>query len=69
MSDAQAFGSSAVNVMAKFCHFIFFFSSRSSGERWVAKHPGTFLFSLDDAFALAKRYNARNFGPEPARHA
>jgi alkylmercury lyase len=63
LPDAQVFGTSATNVMAKFCHFIFFFSSRSSGERWVAKHPGTFLYSLDDAFALAKRFNARNFGP------
>lgn len=69
LPDARAFGSSAVNVMAKFCHFIFFFSSRSSGERWVAKHPDTFLCSLDDAFALAKRLNARNFGPELARRA
>jgi alkylmercury lyase len=53
--DAQVFGTSAANVMAKFCHFIFFFASRSSGERWVDKNPGTFLYSLDDAFALAKR--------------
>ena len=67
LPDAQVFGTSATNVMAKFCHFIFFFSSRSSGERWVAKHPGTFLYSLDDAFALAKRFNARNFGPELLR--
>jgi len=29
---------------------------------WIAKHPGTFLCFLDDAFALAKRHNARNFG-------
>ena len=65
--DAQAFGISAVNVMTKFCHFIFFFASRSSGERWVGKHPGTFLYSLDDAFALAKRANASNFGAELAR--
>jgi alkylmercury lyase len=62
--DAQAFGAAATNVMAKFCHFIFFFSSRASGERWTAKHPGTFLYSLDDAFVLAKRLNARNFGLE-----
>jgi len=52
--------------MAKFCHFVFFFSSRQSGERWAAEHPDTFLYSLDDAFALAKRLNARNFGPELA---
>jgi alkylmercury lyase len=40
LPDAQVFGTSAANVMAKFCHFVFFFASRSSGERWVAKHPG-----------------------------
>jgi alkylmercury lyase len=38
--DAQVFGISAANVMARFCHFIFFFASRSSGERWTAKKPG-----------------------------
>jgi alkylmercury lyase len=67
--DSEVFGTSAANVMAKFCHFIFFFSSRLSGESWVAKHPGTFLYSLDEAFVLAKRLNARNFGPELARRA
>jgi alkylmercury lyase len=64
--DAQAFQTSAANVMANFCHFVFLFASRPSGERWVAKHPGTFLYPLDDAFALAKRFNARNFGLELA---
>jgi alkylmercury lyase len=67
--DADVFGTSAANVMAKFCHFIFFFSSRLSGESWVAKHPGTFLYSLDEAFVLAKKLNARNFGPELKRRA
>jgi alkylmercury lyase len=60
--DADVFGTSAANVMAKFCHFIFFFTSPSSGARWVEKNPGTFLYSLDDAFALAKRLNDHNFG-------
>jgi alkylmercury lyase len=64
--DAQAFGTSATNVMAKFCHFIFFLASSSSGERWIAKNPGTFLYPFDDAFALAKRFNAHHFGPELA---
>lgn len=67
--EPQAFDTSAANVMAKFCHFVFFFASRASGESWVAKHPGTFLYPLDDAFALAKRLNARNFGPELAQRA
>jgi alkylmercury lyase len=60
--DAEAFGTSAANVMASFCQYIFFFASRASGERWTAKHRGTFLFTLDDGFTLAKRLNAANFG-------
>lgn len=64
--DAEVFGTSAVNIMANFCHYIFFFASRASGERWVAKHPGTFLYTLDDAFMLAKRLNAANFAAELA---
>ena len=67
LPDARDFRTSAANVMAKFCHFVFFFTSRSSGERWMAKHPGTFLYSLEEAFVLAKRLNARNFGAELAR--
>jgi alkylmercury lyase len=65
--DAHVFATSAANVMARFCHFIFFFAARSSGERWISKHPGTFLYALDDTFALAKRLNAYNFGFELAR--
>src|SRR5262249_25432850 len=67
--DAQAFRSTASNIMAKFCHYVFFFTSRQSGERWVAKHSGTFLYSLEEALTLAKRLNARNFGLELARRA
>jgi len=69
LPDAHDFDISAANVMAKFCHFVFFFTSRSSGESWMAKHPGTFLYSLDEAFVLAKLVNAKNFGPELARRA
>jgi alkylmercury lyase len=67
LPDGNSFQTSAANVMANFCHFVFFFASRSSGERWMAKHPGTFLYSLDEAFNLAKRLNAKSFGPELAR--
>lgn len=69
LPDAEDFVSSAANVMAKFCHFVFFFASRTSGERWTAGHPSTFLYRLEEAFALAKRLNARNFGAELARRA
>ena len=33
--DAELFNSSADNVMASFCHFVFFFESRESGEAWA----------------------------------
>jgi alkylmercury lyase len=69
LPEGGDFRSSAANLMRTFCHFIFFFGSRDSGERWVARHPGTFLYSLDEAFALAQRLNARNFGVELARRA
>lgn len=58
---------SAARIMASGCHFQFFFASRESGERWVAKHPGTFLLSLDEVFAFMKRFNQHMFGTELAR--
>jgi alkylmercury lyase len=58
---------SAARVMATACHFIFFFASRASAERWQVKHPETALPSLDEAFALAKRQNAHLFGTELAQ--
>jgi alkylmercury lyase len=67
LPEADQFLSSATTVMATFCHFVFLFASLASGKRWVAKHPGTFLYSLDEAFDLAKRLNARNFGSQLAR--
>ncbi len=50
------------DVIVNFCHFIHFFASEESGAKWVAAHPGTFLLSLDDAFALGRLTNRRNFG-------
>lgn len=64
--DSSEF-TSAANVMAKFCHFVFFFASRESGERWVRKHAGTFLYPLREIQQLARRLNARKFGLELAR--
>lgn len=68
LPDAREF-TSAANTIAKFCHFVFFFTSRASGERWVAKHPGTFLYTVKDAFELARRANAKHFGSELPRRA
>ena len=61
-TNAEVFTTSAENVMASFCHYVFFFESRESGEAWAAEHPDTFLYGVDDAVTLAHRLNARNFG-------
>jgi alkylmercury lyase len=58
----DALGQSAATVIGSFCHFIFFFESRDSGERWVTKHAGTFLYPLNVAFDLARRWNRARFG-------
>jgi hypothetical protein len=58
---------SATQIMATACHHIFFFGSRSSGDRWVAKRPGKVLLSLEEAFAVAKRLNAQVFNTELGR--
>ncbi len=57
----------ATNRMACFCHFVFFFASRDSGKRWTTRHPGTFFYSVEDAFALGKRLNQQHFGHALAR--
>ncbi|MBI3492655.1 MAG: hypothetical protein HY047_12890 [Acidobacteria bacterium] len=67
LPDTDDFDQSAENVMEKFCHSVFFFTSRESGERWRAKHKGTFLYSLDDAFELGLRLVMKQFGDELRR--
>lgn len=62
LPDANDFKESASNLMANFCHFVFFFGSRKSGEVWAADHEGTFLYSLNDASELARRLNTKLFG-------
>lgn len=46
------------NITTSFCHYVFFFRSREAGEHWVAEHPGTFLLSLDEAYAVGMKMNA-----------
>lgn len=49
------------NVTASFCHFVYFFRSRESGEQWAADHPGTFILSIGEAFTLGKKMNAARY--------
>lgn len=60
---------SAARIMASGCQYHFFFASRDSGERWLARNPRTFLMTLDEAFAFMKRFNRHMFGAELARRA
>jgi len=43
------------DVVESFCHYVHFFASETTGERWVAEHPGTFLLTVDEAFEVATR--------------
>ena len=49
------------NVMASFCHFIYFFPSREAGERWVAQYPRTFLLSVHEAHLLGRLKNVAQY--------
>jgi len=45
------------SIVTNFCHYVHFFSSENAGQHWVSDNPGTFLLSLDEAFALGHRKN------------
>jgi len=45
------------SIVTHFCHYVYFFSSENAGQHWVSGNPGTFLLSLDEAFALGHRKN------------
>ncbi len=50
------------NMVMSFCHYVHFFSSEKAGNKWIADHEGTFLFSVEEAFNLAKLTNSGKFG-------
>lgn len=50
------------DIIKRFCHYVHFFRSRDDGEAWIAKTPGTFLLTLDEAVELARLKNRAQFG-------
>jgi alkylmercury lyase len=52
----------AAETMKTFCHRVHFLASPEAGEAWTNRDPGTFVLSLEDAFALAQMLNACRFG-------
>ncbi|HZP94626.1 MAG TPA: alkylmercury lyase MerB [Burkholderiales bacterium] len=49
------------NVTKSFCHFVHFFRDHEAGKRWVARHPGMFLLTLEEAFDIGRRVNAARY--------
>ena len=52
----------AADAIKRFCHLVYFLVSPEAGRNWTERHAGTFVLSLDDAFALAKMLNTHRFG-------
>jgi alkylmercury lyase len=50
------------DIVTTFCHFVHFFPSRPAGEAWGAQHPGTFILSVAEAHAIARRKNQAQYG-------
>ena len=50
------------DTVTTFCHFVHFFPSRREGEAWAALHPGTFILSVEEAHAIARRKNQAQYG-------
>lgn len=49
------------DIVSTFCHFVHFFPSRPVGEAWAAQHPGTFILSVAEAHAIARRKNQAQY--------
>ena len=49
------------SVVDHFCHYVNFFESPDIALVWVKKHPGTFLLSVDDAYAIGRYINAAQY--------
>jgi alkylmercury lyase len=56
------------SAITNFCHFVHFFGTDETGRAWSADHQGTFLLSIEDAFALGRLTNTRNFGDALGTH-
>lgn len=50
------------NVVLNFCHYVHFFRSAEAAEAWRSKHAGTWLLTVDEAWALGREKNAFQYG-------
>jgi alkylmercury lyase len=49
----------AADIVRSFCHFVFFLASDAAAREWSAAHPGTVIATLEEAWELGRRRNAR----------
>ena len=49
------------NVIGTFCCHVHFLRSRDEGEKWISRHPGTFLLQIEEALAVGARKNATQY--------
>jgi alkylmercury lyase len=52
----------AAETTESFCRFVHFLVSHEAGQVWTDRHPGAFVLSLEEAFALAQMLNFSRFG-------
>lgn len=50
------------DMIISFCHFVHFFASEEAGAEWTARHPDTFLLTIDDGFEIGRLTNGARFG-------
>jgi alkylmercury lyase len=50
------------DIVGSFCHAIHFFRSPEDGAAWSARHAGTFIVSLDQAFEIGRHLNRIRYG-------
>ena len=63
LPSAKTFQADALNAMASFCHYIFFFPDRETAAAWTGSHPGTTVISVSDAFELGRQMVAALWHP------
>jgi alkylmercury lyase len=51
----------AADIVSQFCCHVQFFATEAAGRRWIAKQPGTFLATLEQAWQLGRRRNAQHY--------
>jgi len=51
-----------MDLIASFCHYVLFFNSEESGNKWIANHENTFLLTLHDAYEVGRLTNRATFG-------